>query len=953
MFTSESRRTSLVATLQALAVSVALLFCLSTHPRAALAQGAGYFDAPEVMQGLPLDKAGSNGWAGQVKSMSPLGAIAYPGEIVTFDLLLSNSDKDVLKVAPTIEVCRFATRMTDMNDWFKPGYVNEFVGKPARTTVPAVEIAPGKNVVVSWASKANEFTDFGAYAVIVDIPGKGRQGVATFVRIHPPNPLVGDGRGSPIIVSWFGDTGEFPYMARIGYKWVRTDGFPNWNGVATRNHLGGPDGPFDWTRSDATMDGFRQNKLWVLSNMYGGPDDATTAANRKAFNMVPLPMYDDTWGLFVQEAVRRYCGPDGSGPLQIIDYYNEPWDGGGISGWKSDTPRYRTIYKIIYDHAKKASSHILVGGTSSIMNTCDKLLTLKNWQKSFGIDVSTDHYVQPHMMQGPRIAATFGAASMDTETWCGKLDEQQMALAAHFLACGQTKVTPQHFPSQLPWTNGPGGPMFGCLAAASNEFLDITAGRTFTRACFLTHLPWLYQWGEGKTATYILSGDHTRLNNGRPQLYSQIVADGTITIDSLGGKLKAYDLYGNLYPTKAGKYTLPCGFRNVYMEAPGLDPQKLIDAVDQGRMEGIKPVEMFLDDFIVPAGQVRTVDVEVHNVLNRAISGTLTLTPPDGVKLGGAAIPVTLQPGESKKLQFPVQILQPDPANAYPMKLSFEGPDGKAEVSDALHVNTITYGHPTVDGTLDTWKDAAPVINYGKDEKGNFVETAWKPWEKQTDLSKGVSETRFMWDENFLYIAVRERNKDWAPKPRLSTRDDNSYFGKDDMAQTYIRGNEDALPFTGNCVQVGIGLGLHEHPLAPYNKVPAKMIASDDTDYEYAFWGAPDGGAEIWRSNTPTMMPCNFLPRSMPDGYDGVPKGTKSAIKRDGIDTIYEVAIPLSDMPELKPDAGKVINIAYCLPGSLIQAGAGRSRTRFNGLTLHATWNWDKCSNDLRWGFVK
>jgi hypothetical protein len=714
---------------------------------------------------------------------------------------------------------------------------------------------------------------------------------------------------------------------------------------------GGPDGPFDWTKMDETVEKFRDNNLWMLSNMYGSPEGATTLENRKTYSMVHLAKYDTAWGLFVEEAVRRYCGKDGKGPLQIIDYYNEPWEGGGISGWKSDAIRYRTIYKIIYDRAKKASPFIKVGGTSSIMNTCDKLLSIKDWQKQYKIDVFTDHYVQPHMMQGPRIAEALGGISMDTETWCGKLDEQQMALAAHFIASGQKKVNPTHYQAHLPWENGKGGPMFGNLSAAINYFLYFTGGREFTKTVFMDNLPWLYQWGEGKNIGFILNGNHNRLNNDRPILYSQINADGIITVDSMGGKIKAYDLYGNLYPTTKGIYKLPCGFRNVYLEAD--DPNMVIKAVAQGKIEKVKPVELFVDDFTTPLPQAKTIDAEIHNVLNRTITGTLTATVTANISLAQSAIPVVLKAGESKIVQFNIKSVEVNPANAYDVKLSYTGTDGTAEIADVLHVNTIIYGTPTLDGTLATWQNAIPVISYGQNAKRSFVEAAWKPWEKDVEITKGMAETRFMYDDKFLYIAVRERNKDWVAKPRLSNRDESSYYGKDDMAHTYIRGNDDTAPYSGNCVQVGIGLDLHKHPLAPYTKVPAKMIAIDDTDYEYAFWGTPDGGTEIWRSSNPTMLPFNFLPRCTPEGYNGVPKGTQSATKRDGNDTIYQVAIPLTDMPELTPTNGKIIHIAYCLPGSSIQAGAGRSRTRFNGLTLKASWNWDKYSNDLRWGFVK
>jgi hypothetical protein len=157
-------------------------------------QTEGYFNPPEVMSGLPLDKIGSNGWSGQMNKVEPLGGLAYPGDNVKFELLLTNTSKETLKTTPTIEICRFATRLVDLKDWWKPDFVNEYVGKPVRVTLAEMTIEPGKNVTIPWASKAKEFSDFGTYAVIIDIPGKGRQGVATFVRLHAANPKQGDGK---------------------------------------------------------------------------------------------------------------------------------------------------------------------------------------------------------------------------------------------------------------------------------------------------------------------------------------------------------------------------------------------------------------------------------------------------------------------------------------------------------------------------------------------------------------------------------------------------------------------------------------------------------------------------------------------------------------------------------------------------------------------------------------
>jgi hypothetical protein len=213
-----------------------------------------------------------------------------------------------------------------------------------------------------------------------------------------------------------------------------------------------------------------------------------------------------------------------------------------------------------------------------------------------------------------------------------------------------------------------------------------------------------------------------------------------------------------------------------------------------------------------------------------------------------------------------------------------------------------------------------------------------------------------MWDENNLYVAVRDRNAKWQPKPRLSTRNDDEFFGTDDTAHTYRPEKVGemwlTMPHTGHVFMLGIGLGLHSSGIGSPDTCPRQMVADDDTDYEYSIWGARDGGAEIWRNTMPGMLPFNFWPRCMPHGYDGVPKGAKAVVKRDGIDTLYEAAIPLSDIKELKPQAGTVIKMTFALPGSGICYGGDRSRTRSNSLSLHASWE-DTVSNDIRWGFVK
>jgi hypothetical protein len=940
----------------AVALLVALGFCMGSRAIG----DAKMFDYPEQLERLRLDKAGSKDWSVVVREISPPGGVAYPNETVSLELVLRNGGDAPIAGAPVVEVVRIGAKLErvepERGDPMAGGQVISTVplSEPVRVPMPELKVAPKGEERLRWQQeKAGDFAEFGAYAVIVELPKRGRQAAATFVRVRAPNPAAGDGRNSPLIYHLhpaFDLDKQLEAVRRLGYKWVRTDGMPSWASVSSND----VSAPFEWAKTDAWVDAFRKRGLSILSNMYGSPPQTVTNANWQAGNRVHEPQHDKRFGDFVEEAVARYCGADGKGPLRIIDFWDEPWEGGGTSGWKSDSVRYRQLYKILYERAHKASRHIVVGGTSSIMNTLDKFFSARDGEQEWGgrLDVLTDRDVQPCCCFGPRLALKLAIPSIETETWLGSSPEMLVAAATHLTAAGQRKVNPSH-PTQLLWENGPAGPMAGPTASAASFLLHFLAGMDFERIVFHDRLPWLYQWGVGERAAFVLAGDRQRLNPNAVTMYDQIRADGTITLDDMEGKLKAYDLYGNPHKaTDDRKYRLPCSAASVYLDAPGVRAEMVVGTIGVGRIEGVPPVEFFVDDFVLPIEKVKTLDFEVHNVLDRQIHGTIRIKPPGVLGLQESAVSVTLGAGATKTLRVPIISAKAHPSNAYPFTFRFEGAAGNTEWTERLHVNTIAYGRATVDGDLTEWKGAIPAIVHTRDVVMDLAEAGWRPWETRADITKGLAEVRFMWDEKNLYLAVRERNKDWKPKPRLSTRNDDEYFGKGDMAHTYVKDMRDALPYTGDCFQLGIRFASLRTKLPPHGAVPQRMLADEDTDYEYALWGAPDGGAEIWRNNAPYLVFLNFLPRCMPEGYDGVPKGAQAVVKRLGSDTTYEAAIPLADMQGLVPAPGKVIHLTFVMPGSGIQLGAGRSRCRANGLTLKPTWAAHP-SNDVRWGFIR
>ena len=107
------------------------------------------------------------------------------------------------------------------------------------------------------------------------------------------------------------------------------------------------------------------------------------------------------------EFARRYWD-NGNGALWGVENYNEPWEGGGISGWARDCLQYRELQKLISRAVKSVDPRIKVLGTSSIMNTEDKLYSDGGSEMDEYVDVFTDHYVVPRNCYGPMVARARG-----------------------------------------------------------------------------------------------------------------------------------------------------------------------------------------------------------------------------------------------------------------------------------------------------------------------------------------------------------------------------------------------------------------------------------------------------------------------------------------------------------------------------------------------------------------
>jgi len=915
------------------------------------------FHCPEQLEPLGLDPAGAKGWRVVVRSVQPPCALLYPADSPSIELALRNDSDAPLEAEPIGEVVRIGTRLARWDQGAEVAAVAP-LSKPVRVKLPGVRVGPKEEKALDWRpGRADDFRELGAYAVIVELPGKGRQAAATFVRIPPRTTAAG--KGSPLIFTLAPKLDletQLDLAERLGYRWVNAGDVPNWATVSPTEpstSLGpGPAAPFDWARTDAWFAEFRKRGLHVITTMCGSPRHTIPDAAWRAGSRVHAPGHDARFGDFVEELVARYCGADGQGPLQVIDLSARPCESGGGPGWPSDPARYRALYQIVWERARKVTGRLIVAAPGPA-HASDTFLSLGDGERLWGskLRMLTSRREAPHECFGPRLAQKLLATAMDTGAWAAGSAESLVAVASHGLAAGHRKLAVGRAEEFL-WENGPGGPLATPTAAAAAFFLHFVAGMDFERIVLHDRLPWLYQWGGGERLAFLLAGDRARLYPEAATIYGQIRANGTVTLDAMGGRLRAWDLFGGPYTAEAGQYRLPCSLETVYLEAPGLPAEMVTAVLANGRIEGVRPVEFFADDFTVPIQRLKSLEFDVHNVLPHQVQGALTILPPSSISLQETVIALTLGAGATRTISLPINWVKPHPANAYPFTFRFEGAGSKAEWTEELHANTIAYGSPSIDGNLADWAGAVPVTLRSPEVDYNLAEAAWRPWETRRDVARGMAEARFQWDERCLYLAVRERNHDWRPKPRLSTRKDDAYFGAGDLAHVCTKDPTDALPFTRDCLQLALRFAERRTRLPAHGVVPPRMIAADDTDYEYALWGTTDGGTEVWRSAAPDLGFFHFLPRCIPEGYDGVPKGAQAVVRRFGDDTIYEAAIPWADMAGLRPEPGKVINLALALPGTGLELGAGRSRPRSNALTLRPTWA-GRLSNDIRWGFIK
>ena len=240
-----------------------------------------------------------------------------------------------------------------------------------------------------------------------------------------------------------------------------------------------------------------------------------------------------------------------------------------------------------------------------------------------------------------------------------------------------------------------------------------------------------------------------------------------------------YDFYGNPVPAENGHVTVPLDGRGFFLRADGSRGSfaALTAALQAGHIEGIEPLAIVAHDFTASVESHPSLRLSLTNVLNRPVSGPLTVT------LGGLTLAapgtVTVGPNETRDVTIPVTDGAATAPNTYPLSVVFDGgTDGKAQLSEDVHANVIAHRTITVDGNLDDWKGVLPqTVTSGK-AAPTLTEAAWFPFKNfDTSVGSGFATGYLAYDDHFFYFAAKVA--DSTPDPgmvRFATRNDDDYF---------------------------------------------------------------------------------------------------------------------------------------------------------------------------------
>jgi hypothetical protein len=260
----------------------------------------------------------------------------------------------------------------------------------------------------------------------------------------------------------------------------------------------------------------------------------------------------------------------------------------------------------------------------------------------------------------------------------------------------------------------------------------------------------------------------------------ETLSGASMTVSDLGGRVRAYDFYGNPVAATNGKLVVPLDQRGFYLRGDGKPGSfaALLGAIKTSHVDGLEPVAPVCHDLTAPVGQGGKLRISLTNILNRPVSGDLAVSL-GRLVLTPKAENVVLKANETRDIVFGVSGA-PDQTNTYPLDLKYDaGRDGSTVWEENMHVNVIAHKTIDVDGDLSDWDGVLPqTVTTSGSFAPTVMEAAWNPHETfDTSAKQGLATGYMAYDSKYFYFAAKIA--DSTPDPgmlRYETMDDSQFF---------------------------------------------------------------------------------------------------------------------------------------------------------------------------------
>jgi hypothetical protein len=704
---------------------------------------------------------------------SPNG-IFYPGEPARISLVVPAEPKSSL-AGGTLELVSVHTRRQTPGE---KGFFNDSA-KPRLVGTPPIrvplDLTQAKNGSLDVRVPLPE--TFGSYALTLIRADGSRTRLGNLLRVLKPTPRKA---AIPHLMSgkeW--DIGEPALQERLGVTLIRTE--LHWG----QDH-----------KADRDVHEYARHGIKVMVTTGVHPESKIPYR----LGGVCAPKDDAEFGKWVEEFVRKHY-TDGKTGLWGLENFNEPWEPNGISGWGSDSQRYRQIQKTLYQSAKRANPGITILGTSSIMNTEDKFLSEGDGGDLMQyVDILTDHYVQPKGAYGARMAIKWKKLTGETETWGGGSEVLYHQFMAQFLAVGNTFLSPVqfgHFAGSVWSTKVTQGDRnwdarfynANSVGMAMATWNALVQDRPFTGMAFKDHLPFVFQFGDDQDAQLVLIGRLMALQTERARdvVWPQhaFAPDGTLTLADPKREIEVRDCAGNPAPRDAdGGYTLALSPTPWFVRSP--DARTAKEAIRAGTMTGLRHVEILPGTlpFVPTANKPAPLTVRLHNLRNAPVAGTLTVSTLTEQTPFTSSQPVEIATGATVAVRV---LIAARYEGGLPLRFSVDI-GGAIETWDEVVPCTGVVRTP-ISGLSDPAWATVPTVVVMRAEgsaAGNEIDKIWKPFlfadTTPDKLPAKRADLQVAWDDAGLSIRGSLKADKLGQRPRLETRDDEAFFygAKDD-----------------------------------------------------------------------------------------------------------------------------------------------------------------------------